>query len=85
MNMPFCYYCHEVAQIFLTSQTRVAGKQCRPRSDATEHGVKSWSTTFALDTGISLKQNNNNDNNNNNNSNQTTGYDFYRKRTYPKS
>ena len=34
---------------------RVIGKQCRPRSDAAEHGIWSGSTLFALNKGISIK------------------------------
>ena len=34
------------------------GKQCRPRSDATERGVLSTSRLFALNTGISIKHGN---------------------------
>ena len=39
----------------LEPSKRVTGKQCRPRTDATNHGIWSGSTLFVLDTGISIK------------------------------
>ena len=37
---------YELTQLSLASQKRDIGKQCRPRSDATERGVWSGPTLF---------------------------------------
>ena len=41
--------------LYLTSHKEDFGKQCRLRSDATERGIWSGFTRFALNTGISIK------------------------------
>ena len=41
-----------LTHLFLKSHKRDIGQQCRPRSDATERGVWSGTTPFALATGI---------------------------------
>ena len=43
-----------LTHLSLASHKRDIGKQCRPRSDATERGVWSESTLFALNAGISV-------------------------------
>ena len=52
-----------LTHLCLAFHKRDIGKQCRPRSDATEHGVWSGFTLFALITGISIKHGNNKKNN----------------------
>ena len=46
---------HILTHLCLASNKRDIGKQCRPRSDATERSVWSWSTLFALSTEIAIK------------------------------
>ena len=47
-----------LTHLSLASHKRDIGKQCRPRSDATEWGVWSGSTLFALISEISTKHDN---------------------------
>ena len=45
----------------LASHKRDIGKQCKPRSDASEHGIRSGSTLFALSSEIPTKYGNKKD------------------------